>query len=109
MLNSRQYWIEKGESVAATIQNIDHVVAAGQEPFLRYLYIASSDGSRVGYQLERPNGTVILRGYTPDFVDFGMEGFLVPGASGDDLRLAVSAGAAGIVTRGYLMGVDKSV
>lgn len=107
MLNSRDYWVAKGESGVASAQNVDHAVPAGQDAYLRYLYVASSDGSRVGYQLERPNGTVIFSGYTPDFFDFGMEGFFVPGTAGDDIRVAVLAGAAGVVTRVFAIGIDK--
>jgi hypothetical protein len=107
MLVSRDYWIVKGESGAAAAQNVDHAVPANQDVYLRYLYVASSDGSRVAYQLERPNGTVIFSGYTPDFYDFGMEGMFIPGAPDDDLRLAVSAGAATIVTRAWMAGIDK--
>lgn len=107
MLNSEHYWIEKNTSAAATPLNIDHVVPAGQEAFLRYLYVESSDGSRVAWSLERPNGTTILVGYTPYFTDFGLGGFLVPGTPGDDLRLAITAGGAGVVTKGFMIGIDK--
>ena len=107
MLISRDYWIVQQESGVASSQNLDHAVPATQDPFQRYLYVASSDGSRVGYQLERPAGTVVFKGFTPDFIDFGMEGFFVPGTAGDTLRLAVAAGAAGVTTRAWIMGVDK--
>lgn len=107
-LPSRSYWIQSGESAAATAQNIDHTVPASQAPVLQYLYVESSDGSNVGWTLERPAGTIVLRGFSPAFIDFGIDGFRVPGTPGDDLRLAIAAGAAGITTRGWTIGIDTS-
>lgn len=104
---SRNYWIEDGESGDNTAQNLDHVVAAEERPRLRYLYVEASDGSQVEWTLERPNGTVVLQGYSPVYIDFGDEGFDVPGSAGEDLRLAIAAGgAAGVFTRGWIVGVD---
>lgn len=103
---SRHYWIEDGESSADSSQNVDHSVPDNQTPRLRYLYVAASDGGAVAWTLERPNGTVVLQGHAPTFIDFGEDGFDVPGSGGDDLRLAIAAGGSGVTTRGWLVGVD---
>lgn len=107
MLVSRDYWIAKGTSGAPAAQNIDHVEPSDQNPYLRYLYVDSSDGLRTAFTLERPAGTVVLAAFTPFYADFGPEGFFVPGADGDTVRLAVAAGAGTAVTRAYMVGVDK--
>lgn len=106
MLVSRHYWIEDGDSGADSAQNIDHTVASGERPRLRYLYVEASDGGNVGWTLERPDGTTILQGFSPTFIDFGEEGFDVPGSSGEDLRLAVESAGSGENTRAWMVGVD---
>ena len=107
MINSRHLWIETGTSGAAAAQNIDHVCPPGQDSRLRYIYVDSSDGSKVSFTLERAPGTPVFTGYTPYFTDFGPDGFFVPGDEGQDVRLAIVAGAAGVVTKGYIMGIDN--
>lgn len=106
-LPSDSYWIEDQQSGDNAVNNVDHAVPAGQQPVLQYLYAEASDGGHDPWTLERPVGTVVLQGYTPVYIDFGLEGFKVPGAAGDDVRLAVGAAGAGIFTRAFLVGVDK--
>lgn len=107
-LVSRHYWIEDGESGAASAMDLDHTVPDGQTPRIQYIYGESSDGLQVGWSLERPNGTVILQGYTPVYLDFGLEGFDVPGSPGDDVQLHFDAPAAGETVRGWMVGVDRA-
>lgn len=106
-LVSRHYWVEDGESGDNAAQNIDHTVASGERPRLRYLYVSVEPEQAIQWTLERPSGTVVLQGHGPDFIDFGPEGFDVPGSAGEDLRLAIEAGgSAGDISRGWIVGVD---
>lgn len=107
-LPSEHYWIEDAESGAASAQDIDHTVPAGQRPKLQYLYAKVDGGAEVGWTLERPDGTVVLQGFTPEFLDFGLEGFKVPGTAGDNLQLHIDAPDAGQVSRGFIVGVDEA-
>jgi hypothetical protein len=105
-LPSDAYWIEDAESDANTALNIDHVVPAGQQPVLQYLYAEASNGGNPTWSLQRAAGTVVLQGFCPVFIDFGLDGLKVPGTAGADLRLAIGAGGDGITTRGWIVGVD---
>ncbi len=108
-LRSKNYWIVDAESGANAAQDLDHVVPAGQEPVLQYLYIAASDGGNAwGWTLERPAATVVLQGYGSILLDFGLDGFAVPGTAGDDLQLTVAAAGAGEETRAFIIGVDRT-
>ena len=108
-LPSRHYFIVATTSGSNAAQNLDHVVAANQEPVLQYLYVTASDGGNSwGWALERPSGTEVFSGYGSIIMDFGLDGFVVPGTAGDDLRLAVAAGGAGVTTRAFIIGVDHT-
>lgn len=107
-LVSEHYWIEDAESGAASALDIDHTVPAGQRPVLQYLYGEASDGSQVAWSLERPDGTVVLQGFTPVYLDFGIDGFNVPGDPGDDVQLHFDAGGSGVTVRGWIIGVDET-
>lgn len=109
-LPSRGYWIEDATSGAASALALTHTVPDGQEPWLQYLYISASDGGDSwAWELDRPDATQVFAGYGAVLIDFGIEGFLVPGATGADLVIDVASGGAGVTTRAFLIGVDRAV
>ena len=108
-LPSRLYFIVDATSGSNAAQDLDHVVPDGEQPYLQYLFIAASDGGNSwGWTLERPAGTTVFAGYGSILMDFGIDGFAVPGASGADLQLTVAATGAGTTSRAFLIGVDKN-
>lgn len=110
MLPASLYWIEESTSAEDTALALNHVVPAGQEPWLRFLYISASDGGDAwAWELDRPDGTRVIAGYGAVSIDFGSEGFKVPGTAGADLRIDIAKTGPGTTARAYMMGVDRGV
>lgn len=109
-LASKSYWIEDGTSGANAALALAHVVPTVEEPWLQYLYIAASDGGDSwAWELCRPGGTQIFAGYGAVLIDFGIEGFALPGATGADIVLDVAAAGSAVTTRAFIVGVDRAV
>jgi len=106
-INVRDLVISSAQSADATINNIDVVVPADQDAFVTQFSAYSEDGSRLLVTIERPAGTVRYRAVTPAAENFGPEGLFIPGAAGDDLRMSIAAGAAGIFSVGNIVTVTK--
>lgn len=103
-------WDESGVSAAATAQTVTHTPPAAQSGSSRRSYVAgllvqTSDGSRVGWNLDSPDGTLHIQGFTSDeAVEFDPALEMPPDAV---VRLEVTAGAAGITTRANIWGWDQ--
>ena len=109
-LASKTYWIEDATSSDDTALALAHVVPAGEEPWLQDLYISAEDGGDSwAWELCRPGSTQIFAGYGAILMDFGIEGFALPGATGADIVLDVAAAGSAVATRAFIIGVDRGV
>lgn len=97
-------WDETGASAAATAQTVAHTPGAAQVSYVAGLLAQASDGSRVAWNLDSPDGTLHLQGFTSDDPVTFDPPLEMPRAAA--VRLEIAAAAAGITTRGNIWGYD---
>jgi len=107
-LASRNYWIEDATSGTNSALALSHAVPDGEETLLQYLYIKASDnGEAWAWELDRPDGTQVFAGYGAILFDFGINGIILPGTAGADIRLDVAATGASTTSRAFMIGSDR--
>ncbi len=100
-------WDESGVSAVATLQVVTHSPGALKRSYLAGIAAQSSDNSRVAWNLDSPDGTLHVQGFTNDVPwQFDPPLELPEGA---DVRLEIAAGGAGVTTKGNTWGYDLDV
>lgn len=99
--------VATGISSDNTAQAIDITVPAGQECVLYNVAVGNESNVEVTqpeYRLECPPGTTVFDGHSPQVLNFGSEGLVVPYTdSGDNVRLDIDAAASGLQTTGFMV------
>lgn len=98
-------WDESETSAAATAQVVTHTPVVGRRSYVAGILAVSSDNSRVAWNLDSPDGTLHVQGFTNDnAVEFDPPLEMPISAA---VRLEIAAGAAGITTKGNVWGWDQ--